>query len=256
MTPIDSTLPVPASHPSLRRRTSLGVKVVNLGLNSSVDPPVGESSHSPILSALSSLGNTPLGSPRDDEMSESEARSKLNTITSKNLITRWAFPLFQDQLSFKRYKRAQKKDYQWKVILPPFLIMYTISVVSRSSLDRIGQGNIYLTLAHNAFYLCTAMVFSFIGCHVISYYHNVRGYFKMCIHYCEYFLQDSFFCRVEDMIGILGMLSAVFFLLSRVTEGACPISVSASNFWINLWESQRCNPVAHSKSIPQDQVTT
>ena len=222
--------------PSLRRRRG--------GLEGKEEE---EGISSPLLSAMSSLGNSPLISPRD-EMSESEQRSKQYIITSKNLTTRWAFPLFQDQASFKRYKKAQKKDFQWQVILPPFLIIYAISVMSRSSLDRMGQtDNRFLTCAHYSLYLTTVMVFTFIGCHVITYYHNVQGYFKIFIQYTEYFLQDSFWCRCEDAIGILGTISAMFFLLSRVTEGACPSDVS-------LWNSQHCNPVALSHSIPQDQV--
>ena len=232
--------------PNLRRRTPFGVKLMSLGL----DTAEGEvsSTSPPVSSNFSSIGNTPLGSPRD-EISESELRSKQNIITSKNLFTRWAFPLFQDQESFKRYKNAQKKDFHWQVILPPFLFIYTISVVSRSSLDRIGQGNMFLTFAHYALYLNILTVVAFVGCHLITYYNHLRGYFKMMNQYTEYYLHDAFYGRCEDIIGIVGMVGAMFFLLSRVTAGACPQDV-------NLWESQRCNPVAHSKSIPQDQVSS
>ena len=125
------------------------------------------------------------------------------------------------------------------------------------------------------FLFCMGSLFFFCRCNIENHFND--GWYFSCsflctlgsIAFCTYYLTAYFVdfyitdknnrirrlvyymslrwveTIVTDCIPILGTLGVAFGLYGRVMNGPCGDEVS-------LWESQRCNPSAESKSIPLD----
>jgi hypothetical protein len=151
---------------------------------------------------------------------------------------------------FQQYKINQKRNFDVVAVLP-LLITFYIGIST-----RLNLGNSYKQHVPGASYFTASITILLAGFTVAMLYFvshmviyktakdNRDGfYYRMS----EKILTVWFGGRIEDVIGILGVLTIGMFLISRVVAGQCESMT-------DIWLSQSCNPVASASSIPHDQV--
>lgn len=144
------------------------------------------------------------------------------------------------------YKTSKKKNLNFSAFWPTLLIFYAVTA-TRLSLERQGSDG-PLFLAAIVIYWTVSLIFStfFIAHAIIGFTPKAKRY-RFGYTISRRYIMHGFGGRIEDVIGILGTIMNGLYLLARVDAGACDEGTS-------IWQTQYCNPVAISNSIPHDQV--
>ena len=152
---------------------------------------------------------------------------------------------FSKANGYSEYKAHQKKSFR---LLPnsPFLLICYVIGATRFSLHYYGGKGPLFMIAFVVYLLVTTLFSVFLALHLVLFVQkdNRRGaIFKMC----DTFITRGFGGKIEDFIAVGGIVVIGMYLIARVHAGQCAEST-------NIWESQTCNPVADSGSIPHDEV--
>ena len=170
-----------------------------------------------------------------------------------------SFPAFTDASIAKEYRAWNQQS----VSLIP-LILATIATVSTLLITRYNLSSLFLGEYENPFTIM-AQVFVIPGCVAFTIYMAPQLFLMHCRrnpisssasqHDRDLTLSRKRWCEkcleypLEDIICVFSALTISFVFLGRVAAGQCPDNV-------NIWEAQRCNPVAGSNSFPQDDMIT
>ena len=170
-----------------------------------------------------------------------------------------SFPAFTDASIAKEYRAWNQQS----VSLIP-LILATIATVSTLLITRYNLSSLFLGEYENPFTIM-AQVFVIPGCVAFTIYMAPQLFLMHCRrnpisssasqHDRDLTLSRKRWCEkcleypLEDIICVFSALTISFVFLGRVAAGQCPDNV-------NIWEAQRCNPVAGSNSFPQSFVKT
>lgn len=117
----------------------------------------------------------------------------------------------------------------------------------------LTRQNFYNTFVDGPYFKASITLY-FVSIIMASFYLFIN-YTRLVVNNNESsFGKIALFCQncwlginAADIITIVSTLTMSFVLLGRVSLGQCSSDVS-------LWDTQRCNPVSYSKSLPADQV--
>ena len=143
------------------------------------------------------------------------------------------------------YRAHQKKSFRLLPSTPFLLICYVIGA-TRFSLHYYGGKGPLFMIAFVVYLFVTTISSVFVALQVSCLIQrgDRRGViFKIC----DSFITRGFGGKIEDFIGIGSIVVVGTSLIARVHAGQCAELT-------NIWESQTCNPVADSGSIPHDEV--
>jgi len=119
------------------------------------------------------------------------------------------------------YKAHQKQLFDISSVAPLVFISY-ITIATRANLQHEGSSNFLFSIAFSMLVLGTAIFSLFVFAHLCKY--NWRkshvSWKEECAIRSEKFLLKSFCGRIEDVLGLLANLMAVFFLIARVKFNA------------------------------------
>lgn len=171
-------------------------------------------------------------------------------ISMKDESTYRRFLSMSNPLLYQQYKVNQKRNFDVVAILP-LLVTFFVGVSTRLNLGNIFRKDIPGSYCFTA--ATTILLIGFIVSLLYFVAHMVilktprekKDYLYYRIS--EKILRVWFGGRIEDLIGILGVLFIGIYLVARVLAGQCEDKT-------DIWLSQSCNPVATASSIPHDQV--
>jgi hypothetical protein len=151
---------------------------------------------------------------------------------------------------FQQYKINQKRNFDVVAVLP-LLITFYIGISTRLNLGNSYKKNVpgasYFTASLTILLAGSTVAMLYFISHMVLYKTSKDNRDGFYYRMSEKILTVWFGGRIEDVIGILGVLTIGMFLISRVVAGQCESMT-------DIWLSQSCNPVASAYSIPHDQV--
>ena len=150
-------------------------------------------------------------------------------------------------ITLKDEYKTSKKELLNVSSLWPIMVVFHIVTGTRTSLERSGSGGPLFLTAYIIQWFETAIFLSFVGAQLIIAITPTTKRRRLTYLFSRRYLMKAFGGRIEDVIGILGTIIHGIYLLARVNVGECENSTS-------IFESQYCNPVAGSNSVPHDQV--
>ena len=188
--------------------------------------------------------------PMADVEDTMEAESLHGSTSVKDESTYRRFLSMSNPLLFEQYKRNQKRDFDLVAILP-LMITFYMGIATRLNLSNAfkprisGEG--YFSAALVLFIIAFLVSVLYFIAHMIIHRTPKVKRDQRPYKISEKILLVWFAGRIEDVIGILGVLMIGMYLIARVVAGQCSDTTT-------IWRSQMCNPVAASSSIPHDQV--
>jgi hypothetical protein len=196
------------------------------------------------------MHSTTIVIPMADIEDDLGAESSHRPISKKDESTYRRFLSMSNPLLYQQYKVNQKRNFDAVAILP-LLVTFFVGVSTRLNLGNSFRSDIPGSYCFTA--ATTILLISFIVSLLYFAAHMIihktprdkrdRSYYRIS----EKILLIWFGGRIEDLIGILGVLFIGIYLVARVLAGQCADMD-------DIWLSQKCNPVAASASIPHDQV--
>lgn len=143
--------------------------------------------------------------------------------------------------------KASKKELINISTLWPMMVVFHVVTATRTSLERSGSGGPLFLAGYIVQWVVNFIFMSFVIAQALIAITSRNQKYRLTYLFCRRYLKKAFCGRIEDVIGILGTLVHGIYLLARVYSGVCEEST-------NMFNSQYCNPVAGSNSIPHDQV--
>jgi signal transduction histidine kinase/CheY-like chemotaxis protein len=143
--------------------------------------------------------------------------------------------------------KTSKKELLNISSLWPMMVVFHVAAATRSSLERSGSAGPLFLAGFVIQWVESAIFISYLVAQAITAWTPNSKRCSFTYLFYRKFLMTAFGGRIEDVIGILGTILHGVYLLARVHVGECEDSTS-------IFESQYCNPVAASNSIPHDQV--
>jgi signal transduction histidine kinase/CheY-like chemotaxis protein len=150
-------------------------------------------------------------------------------------------------ISHQEDYKTSKKELLNVSSLWPIMVVFHVATATRISLERSGSGGPLFLAGYIIQWVEYAIFISYIVAQVVTAMTpNTQRYRFACL-FCRRYLKKAFGGRIEDVMGIVGTILHGIYLLARVHVGECKNGT-------DIFESQYCNPVAASNSIPHDQV--
>ena len=206
------------------------------------------------VTADQEMDNLEDGSPSKLSKSSEANRAFLEKYRQLDLNGRFeqSFPSFPDASIAKEYRKWNQRSVAVTTCLLALVLVDFPYNVTRFNLAYLGAYEHPFTISSQVVAVPTITLFGvYVMVHFYMAYYGQNlnplvpsdGITLKRRRWCNTFLSYP----VEDVIVVCSVwvLSAIF--LGRVSIGACAENAS-------IWDAQRCNPVANSKSFPQDDV--
>ena len=143
--------------------------------------------------------------------------------------------------------RSSQRGYFDAPSFVPILLICVVSGVTRSNFERVGSTNQMFETAFAFVALCSLLFFPYLVVRLVVLFTPPSKRTLLTYKFSKKYLRFLYAVKVEDILVVMIQLSSGFYLLGRVYAGQCGKAD-------NVWDTQRCNPVADSHSIPSDQV--
>ena len=163
-----------------------------------------------------------------------------------------AFPTFPVPSLFREYRMWQKRGVSVMTCFFAMVLFALPSGLTRFDFFLFGMDRNFMMLVAEVLVIPALLAF---GLYIAAQYAISRDGLHgvpMPLIVTDDPVHQPWYERVlgyplEDVVCVVYTLSVSALLLSRVMAGPCAVNGS-------IWESQRCNPVAASNSVPHDSV--
>jgi len=165
-------------------------------------------------------------------------------ITVENGYRRRSF-LFSETSDLSLYKSSQKRNSDVVSIISLAVIFY-INVITRFNLEELDGKDPISVISLVCLIVLTIIFTMFLSAHLIVYRTSKKDRYCYAYQMSERCLHFWFRGRIEDIIGILAIITVGLYLVRRVMNGQCVDT--------NVWRTQSCNPDDSTGGVPTDQV--
>jgi hypothetical protein len=152
------------------------------------------------------------------------------------------FPFFYDQDTIREFRIYQQLYLDGIGAIPLSILCIAFMATRFNFANTLNDGGLF-----DAAFILWLCGFILLGIYMVFYSISVvsanenSGWLEMSESFMRLF--DG---RLQDLVGILIHLGCGMFLYARVVKGQCPNTYN--------WQTQACNPVANSGTVPGEMV--
>ena len=170
----------------------------------------------------------------------------LEATVDESMIYRNYFSFLQNAELACHYKLIQKKHLDVVSVAPLAFLFYMNSIL-RFNFSNISAGSPLYIVAFILFIVLTILFGLFFFSHALIFQTKKENQMKFSYRICERYLLHWFGGRIEDILTMLVTIVTGINFIARIHEGQCVADIS-------IWDSQTCNHLADTNSVPPDQI--